>query len=117
MHELSIAQSVVELVSEQLSEGQRVSLVRLRIGALSSVHQDALNFSYELITEGTPLEKSQLEIQMVPVKVYCTQCQSEVELPGIQKFACPVCQTPSGDIRQGRELDLESFQLAAESPV
>lgn len=35
----------------------------------------------------------------------------EVELPGIQRFRCPHCDTPSGDIRQGRELEIESIEI------
>jgi hydrogenase nickel incorporation protein HypA/HybF len=50
----------------------------------------------------------------VPVVIWCAVCGREVTLPGIQKFACPECGTPSGDIRAGRELDLESIELIDE---
>jgi hydrogenase nickel incorporation protein HypA/HybF len=45
------------------------------------------------------------------VTIWCAACHREVELPGIQSLACPACGTPSGDIRAGRELDLESIVL------
>jgi Zn finger protein HypA/HybF involved in hydrogenase expression len=50
----------------------------------------------------------------VPVRIWCAVCKAEVELPGIQRFACPVCGHLSGDIRAGRELDIESIQIAPE---
>jgi hydrogenase nickel incorporation protein HypA/HybF len=113
MHELSIASRVVELVVEQVcaAEGGRVAAVTLKIGALSCVHEDALRFTFSLVREGTPLADAELRIVTVPVAIWCAACGREVTLPGIQKFACPECGTPSGDIRAGRELDLESIEL------
>jgi hydrogenase nickel incorporation protein HypA/HybF len=75
------------------------------------VHEDALRFSFSLVREGTPLADAELRIVTVPVAIWCAACGREVTLPGIQKFACPECGTPSGDIRAGRELDLESIEL------
>ena len=117
MHELSIASRIVELVGEQVlaAGGGRVAAVTLKIGALSCVHEDALRFSFNLVREGTPLADAELRIVTVPVVIWCTACGREVTLPGIQKFACPECGAPSGDIRAGRELDLESIELDDEA--
>lgn len=113
MHELSIAARIVEIAGDRCREaGARATAVTLRIGALSCVHEDALRFSFELVREGTPLAAAELRIVAVPVSIWCGACGREVELPGIQRFACPTCGTPSGDIRAGRELDLESIELA-----
>jgi hydrogenase nickel incorporation protein HypA/HybF len=113
MHELLIASNVVQLATQHAAEhgGGRVAAVTLRIGRLSCVHEDALQFSFDLVREGTPLEEAELRIVTVPVTVWCPTCQRQRELPGIQRFACPVCDTPSADIRAGRELDLESIEL------
>ena len=118
MHELSIAMNVVEMASEQVLQagGGSVSRVTLRIGRLSCVHQDSLRYSFELAREGTPLAGAELRIIEVPVRVFCPTCQDEFELPGIQRFACPACGTLSADIRQGRELDLESIELSEATP-
>jgi hydrogenase nickel incorporation protein HypA/HybF len=113
MHELSIASNVVQLAAQHAAEhgGGRVAAVTLRIGRLSCVHEDALRFSFDLVREGTPLEAAELRIVAVPVAVWCPTCHMERELPGIQRLACPICDTPSADIRAGRELDLESIEL------
>lgn len=119
MHELSIANRVVELVAEQVTAvgARRATAVVLRIGDLACVHADALRFSFELVREGTPASGAELRIVHVPVAIWCDVCSREVQLPGIQKFACPACGTPSGDIRRGRELDLESIEIADEVAV
>jgi Zn finger protein HypA/HybF involved in hydrogenase expression len=40
-----------------------------------------------------------------------------MELPGIQRLACPACGTPTGDIRAGRELDLETIEVVDADPA
>jgi len=114
VHELSIATTIVEAVTDHLREagGGEVAAVTLRIGRLSCVHGDALRFSFDLVREGTPLAAAELRVVEVPVAIWCPSCQAEVELPGIQSLACPACGTKSGDIRRGRELDLEFIELA-----
>lgn len=113
MHELSIAYSLVELASQTATEAgaTRVRAVYLRLGALSGVDRGALDFCYEVATEGTLLAGSMLVVEELPVRVYCPACTREVELASIQCFQCPQCGTPSGDIRQGRELAIESIEV------
>lgn len=113
MHELSIAYSLVELASQSAKEANAtgVRVVHLRLGALSGVVRGALEFSYEIATAGTMLEGSRLVVNELPVKVYCAVCAQEVELANVQRFRCPQCDTPSGDIRQGRELEIESIEI------
>ncbi len=113
MHELSIARSLIEIALEHVgrSGDARVVQINLRVGALSCVHRDALLFSFDLVTAETPLAGAKLHITDLPVVIYCQTCEMLQELPGIQQFRCPACQTPSADIRQGRELDLESIEL------
>ena len=105
MHELSIANNIVEIAAEHaLQQGSsRVTGVTLRIGRLSCVHEDALRYSFELVTEGTPLAGASLTVIEVPVRIWCPVCTAEVDLPGIQRLACPACGHLSGDLRAGRE--------------
>ena len=118
MHELSIANSLVEIATEhaQEADAEKIKSITLRIGALSCVHQSALEYSFELITKDTLLEGATLSVINVPVTIYCSECEQEVELPGIQKFRCPTCETPSADIRQGKELEIDSIEIAQHQP-
>jgi hydrogenase nickel incorporation protein HypA/HybF len=113
MHELSIISSVVETVMESLEAypGARVVEVRLRVGALASVVIDSLEFCWGSATEGTALEGSRLVVTTVPVAMHCAVCAADVELDGVQSFRCPKCGEPCFDLRQGRELEIESFEI------
>lgn len=113
MHELSIAQNIFEIVNNHLQEfpNCKVYSIRLKIGNLSCVHRDALQFSLEMITANTLLQGVRLIIDEMPVIIYCPTCDELQELPGIQLFQCPKCGTMSSDIRQGKELEVETIEL------
>jgi len=117
MHELSIVTSIVETVTETLaalpesSRGARVLEVRLRVGALASVIPESLEFCWGIVSEGTPLEGSKLVVNMLPVVVHCVPCGQDVELEGVQSFRCPKCGEPCSDMRQGRELEIDSIEI------
>jgi hydrogenase nickel incorporation protein HypA/HybF len=116
MHELSLAHGIVEQVTQAAQEANavRVVSVQLKVGRLAGVEPGALLFCYDIATQGTPLEGSRLVIRDVPLVVWCAHCLKEVELDGVQSFRCPTCNTPCGEIRQGREMEIESLEV--ESP-
>jgi hydrogenase nickel incorporation protein HypA/HybF len=117
MHELSIVTSIVETVTETLaalpdsSRGARVLKVRLRVGALASVIPESLEFCWGIVSEGTPLEGSKLVVNLLPVVVHCVPCGQDAELEGVQSFRCPRCGEPCSDMRQGRELEIDSIEI------
>lgn len=119
MHELSIAQSVIETVTEHVSAhgGGRVQGVTLRIGALSGVDAGALRFSFDVATVETLLEGARLEIEEVPAAAYCPACDAERTLAGIQRLRCPVCGAPTPRILRGRELEILEVELAPDEGV
>lgn len=119
MHELSIAASIVETVTESAAAypGARVKSVRLRLGVLASVVEDSLQFCWDLATEGSPLAGAALVIQKLPVVVHCDACGADSEIEGLQDFRCSRCEAPAADLRQGRELDIDSIELEDPEPT
>ena len=113
MHELSIVASVVDTVTESVAAypGARVLEVRLRVGALASVVVESLEFCWGIATEGTPLEGAKLRVKTLPVVMHCEPCGQDVELAGVQSFRCPRCGEPASDLRQGRELEIDSIEI------
>ena len=98
MHELSIMQSALSLALDQARQAGavRVHLIRLRIGALSGVVPDALEFAFEALTPGTLAEGARLAIEPVPARFWCATCTREFQSDDM--FAeCPGCHNLSGD--------------------
>jgi hydrogenase nickel incorporation protein HypA/HybF len=113
MHELSMAANIVDAVTESVAAypGARVKQVRLRVGALSAVVEDALKFCWEMVTEGSTLGRPQLVVTVLPVVVHCAACDALSEIEWLDGLRCPHCGEPAGDVRQGRELEIESIEI------
>jgi hydrogenase nickel incorporation protein HypA/HybF len=115
MHELSIAQGLVEVACEALARCEpspaAVQSVLVRIGVLSGVVADALEFCYELSVQGTPLESSRLVVEEQPAVVFCPNCLENRVLKDVCVFRCPACGTPTSRLIHGRELELVSLEL------
>jgi hydrogenase nickel incorporation protein HypA/HybF len=47
----------------------------------------------------------------LPVVVHCSACGKNGELESLQSFRCPHCGEPASDLRQGRELEIESIEI------
>ena len=112
MHELSIAMGIVDAATDEAKQrGVQVNAVHLRLGTLSGVVKDALLFSYEVACQDTPLEGSKLIIEEVPVAVFCPLCKEKRVLLSVQSFTCPECGTPSGQVLQGKELEIFALEV------
>ena len=112
MHELGIAQALIEQVEEVRSqhEGHAVISVEVRIGSWRLVVPESLDFYYTSLTRDTPLGGSRLEIETIEAQGRCLTCGEifPVEAPLI---VCPVCGGVGGDLVCGQELDLVSVEL------
>ena len=71
MHELSIAISMIDQISEEseIRGGLEVEVVHLKLGIFSGVDKEALLFAYELACEGSPLQGSRLVIESIPLVI------------------------------------------------
>lgn len=113
MHELSIAQSLVDLATEAAQSAGAIGVqsVRLRLGPLSGVAEDALHFSWEVVITETLLAGAQLSVEAVPVVIYCASCQANQTPNSTQWLRCPICGAPPAQIVQGRELELVAVEI------
>jgi len=117
MHELSLAHAVVRTVVDALPEGAPpVTVVRVRVGALSGVVGHALEFAYGVATEGTVLAGSSLVVESAPVVIDCPTCGRR-SLDGIRDFACPSCGVPCGAVVGGSELEIVDVTLDEDEPA
>ena len=111
MHELSVAHAVVSTVVDALpAPDTRVLQVRLRIGELSGIVPQALEFAYDVAAEGTPLADAALVIERAPIVIDCPTCGHQ-QLASAQEFRCPSCQQPCGNVIGGKELEIVDITL------
>ncbi|OLD79504.1 MAG: hydrogenase maturation nickel metallochaperone HypA [Chloroflexi bacterium] len=108
MHELSIAQSIVEVVEARAAEynAARVKGVRLKIGEASGVVTDSLTFCFEMLASLEPtLAGAQLLIDIVPHRAHCRHCAQEFSVTNFVA-QCPTCKEWSDEIVSGTELQV-----------
>jgi len=113
MHELSIAISLVEAAQEELEKlgAVQVLAIHLELGKLAGVVRDALEFSYEIACQNTPLAGTRLVIEEVAVLIDCPRCKVPREILSLQDFRCAACGTAGGKVVQGRELKVAALEI------
>ncbi len=112
MHELAIAENIVTAVLAEMAR-RRISRIRaigLRIGDLTDVVPEALEFGFEAITKDTDLEKTELKIEHIPLKGRCNSCRQEFPLERYL-FICPECGSHDVDVIEGQELDIAFLEV------
>ena len=113
MHEMSLMESVLEIVEDEARRAgaSSVRTVRLVIGELSHVEPEAMAFCFEAVTRDTVADGAKLEIERTPGRGWCLDCAEEVGLS--ERFgACPKCgghkvQMTGGDELRVAELEVE----------
>jgi hydrogenase nickel incorporation protein HypA/HybF len=117
MHELGIAQSVLEAVSAEAARhpGARPVKIAMRIGELAAVDPDALRFAFEALTMDTGWQGLQLEIENCPRRHRCLDCGSEFAIKDFD-FRCPHCASLRNECISGDELQLAYLELEEHEP-
>ena len=112
MHEMSIAQNVIEIVKEEMLKHDATTLrsVRLNIGRMSAILPDALSFCFEVITAGTELEGAGLIMDIIPLKGYCPSCGKEFEIEDYA-FNCTTCGSSEIDTISGQDLAIVEIEV------
>ena len=112
MHELSIAQSVVELAREIALKEQADSIksIKIEIGALSGVALDALEFALEITRKNTILDKAAVTFLNIPGKALCRNCGVQFETNDLLMF-CPNCHKSNFEIIDGKQLKIKSVTI------
>ena len=116
MHELGIAQSVLDAVqAEAATRNSKPVKVGLRIGELSAIDPDALRFSFEALAAETDLQGLTLDIEFCRRRHRCLDCATEFEVKDFI-FDCPQCGTNRNECISGEELQLAYVELEEYEP-
>jgi hydrogenase nickel incorporation protein HypA/HybF len=109
MHELSLAESVVRIACRHAG-GRRVARVELKVGHLRQVVPSALEFAFELVARGTPVEGAELALEEVPAAGRCRRCGHEGELERFP-LACTACGGMDIELLAGEELLVDALEI------
>jgi len=108
MHELALIQSIVAAVAERVQPA-RVDLVRLEIGQLAGVSEQALRFCFDVCTRGTILEGAALEVLGIAGRARCRRCGSEMAMESFLDMCA--CGSTELEVVAGEELRIRNVEV------
>lgn len=117
MHEMSIAMQIVEIAVASIPsdlKNAQVKRVNLKIGKLAAVVPESLRFCFQIAVRDTPLREADLNIEEIPLRVRCTDCNAEW-IAHEPVFICRECNSGSVEMLSGRELDITSIEVVDEA--
>ena len=112
MHEMSIAQSLIDIINEEMVKNNASVLrtVRLNVGEMSAVVPDSLEFCFSILTAKTPLEGVRLIMDIVPLKGYCRECEDTFKIENYL-FVCPSCGNGQVETIEGKDLSIVEMEV------
>ena len=112
MHELAIAQGIIEIVnSEAKKRGfKRVLEISLKMGEYSGMVPDCLREFFPYAAAGSPAEGAELRIEAVPARFQCLDCGYEGAADR-KDACCPSCRSMAIRMTAGREFYVENLKV------
>jgi hydrogenase nickel incorporation protein HypA/HybF len=113
MHELSIAQNIVDIIGQYVRDEQaaEVRQVKVRIGPLAGIVADSLDFCFGAIVAGTPLANARLAFEETAIRSSCGGCGRIFEVESAE-YACPGCGSAEVTVVSGTELQVVEIELS-----
>jgi len=112
MHEMSLCESVLQILEESAhkQEFSSVKRVWLEIGMLSCVEPEAMRFSFDAVMKGTLADGAKLELLRVPGEAKCLACLQNVE---VQQYGdlCSACGNSRLEISGGDQLRVKELEV------
>ncbi len=110
MHEMSLVESVLQIIEEsaQTQKFSQVKTVILEIGELAAVEPDAMQFCFDAVMSGTVADGAQLEVIDVQGAAWCEHCNTSVRIND-QLDACPQCGHVKLNITAGTEMRVKEL--------
>ena len=112
MHEMSLAESVREIVDEtaRSNGARRVAAVRLEIGRLAQVETEAMRFAFDVVMRGSLADTARLEIVETDGTAWCMRCSKPVLIER-RGAACPACASHQLQVTGGERLRVLEIEV------
>lgn len=117
MHEMSVAQSLIDIIENEMDKNAVTTLqaVKIKAGRINAIVPEALDMAFQSLTKGTAMEGARLELETVPLELECGACgarfTSATEDTLFLHAECPECGQEFGHkVVTGRELYIEYIE-------
>jgi hydrogenase nickel incorporation protein HypA/HybF len=107
MHELGIADSILDIARAEWGRNKNTRLIRvgIKLGDVAGVDPDSLSFCFDALVKDTELEPLALAIERSPHRRCCPLCAHEFPVIDYESV-CPDCGEPQTVLASGDELEV-----------
>jgi len=111
MHETAVAQSLVEVITEEAGKRHaRPVRATISCGELNAINDDVLSFAFEAIAQGTACEGMGLQIEHKPLQAKCHVCE-RLFVVDWSDLKCPDCDSEDFEVLPDAPLMLEQIEF------
>ena len=112
MHELALAESILDAVSRELEAypGAVPLRVGVKVGALAAVDIDALRFCFEIAVRGSKWPQLKLDAELIPAQSQCLVCGHRARAESTV-LDCERCGSTQTVMLGSDELDLTCLEV------
>jgi len=107
---MSIVQALTDGIRQHLPPGASLVRAVVEVGSLEHLDESVMRSAWDAVTMAPPLERADLEIHRVEVRVRCRTCAREY-VPEVQAYlACPSCGQARPDVLAGWGVTLRTLE-------
>jgi hydrogenase nickel incorporation protein HypA/HybF len=112
MHELALAESILDAVGRELEAypGAKPVRVGVRVGALAAVDADALRFCFKIAVRESEWPLLKLDAEVIPGEVHCLACGHRTRAESTV-LDCEHCGSTQTVMHGSDELDLTCLEV------
>ncbi len=111
MHEMSIMQGLFSLINQQVEAHQlsKITKVKVVAGVASGAVPQSLEMCFEIMSQDTPCEGAELEIEQAPLLAECSDCGHQYQVENMI-LSCPLCGGKVKDFISGKQIYLDYIE-------
>jgi len=114
MHEMSVAQNLLEKITDEaIKQNAKPVAAKISCGKLNTVNDEVLCFAFEAISKDTLCRDVKLEIEHKPLQAKCKVCNQIFDVD-FSKPQCQKCESEDFGLLPDAPLILEEIEFQME---
>ena len=122
MHELAMAQGILNAVLETAEENDAIEVTEIviEIGRLAMLNPEQLKFMLGVLCEDTIADHAELIIENIDVEINCHNCEFEgvADVDDSDHYApmilCPECGSHRVEVLNGKDVTVKNISIERE---
>ena len=117
MHEVSVAESLVESITkEAMRLNAKPLAAKISCGQLNPINDEVMQFAFEVATKDTLCQGMTISIVHIPWRATCRDCSCGFDFD-VYSPVCSQCGSSQFDMAEDAPLQLDEIELDENQPV